>query len=142
MLIEEVLSAGIPALLIDPKGDLTNLCLTFPSLSAAEFRPWIDEAQAKAAGVTPDEFAAAAGDDVARRPAGWGYGVEQITALRGGVRLTIYTPGSQSGVPINIVGSLQAPATRRRRGDRRRDRRLRLGAARPRRHRRRPAVEP
>ena len=52
VLIEEVLAAGLPALLIDPKGDLTNLCLTFPELAPADFRPWIDEAQAKAAGVT------------------------------------------------------------------------------------------
>ena len=59
VLIEEVLRAGLPALLIDPKGDLTNLCLTFPDLAPADFRPWIDEAQAKAAGQTPDEFAAA-----------------------------------------------------------------------------------
>ena len=59
VLIEEVLRAGIPALLVDPKGDLTNLCLTFPDLDAASFRPWIDEGQAKAAGQSPDDFAAA-----------------------------------------------------------------------------------
>src|SRR5215217_5973649 len=57
VLVEEALSGGLPALLIDPKGDLTNLCLTFPDLAPASFRPWIDEAQAKAAGVTPDQFA-------------------------------------------------------------------------------------
>ena len=54
VLIEEVLSAGLPTLLIDPKGDLTNLCLTFPALQPGDFRPWIDEAQANAAGQTPD----------------------------------------------------------------------------------------
>src|SRR3990170_6822879 len=59
VLIEEILSAGLPALLIDPKGDLTNLCLTFPDLDAASFRPWVDEGQAKAAGQSPDDFAAA-----------------------------------------------------------------------------------
>ena len=53
VLIEEVLRAGLPALLIDPKGDLTNLALTFPGLSATEFRPWIDEGQAKSGGQTP-----------------------------------------------------------------------------------------
>ena len=52
VVLEEVLTSGLPTLIIDPKGDLTNLCLTFPALSAAEFRPWIDEAQADAAGVT------------------------------------------------------------------------------------------
>ncbi|MBA3289485.1 MAG: ATP-binding protein [Acidimicrobiia bacterium] len=111
VLIEEVLRAGIPALLMDPKGDLTNLRLTFPELSAAEFRPWIDESQARAAGVTPEEFAAQQATAWTEGLAGWGYGPEQIDALRAACEATIYTPGSQSGVPINIVGSLQAPAT-------------------------------
>lgn len=110
-LIEAVLSAKLPALLIDPKGDLTNLCLTFPGLSPAEFRPWVDEAQARAAGQTPDDFAAAQAATWREGLAGWGYGTEQIEALRAAVDFTIYTPGSQSGVPVNIVGSLQVPAT-------------------------------
>jgi len=58
ILIEEALRASLPVLAIDPKGDLTNLCLTFPDLAPADFRPWIDEAPAKSAGETPDDFAA------------------------------------------------------------------------------------
>ena len=46
VLVEEVLSAGVPALLIDPKGDLTNLCLTFPSLAPADFQQWVNEGDA------------------------------------------------------------------------------------------------
>ena len=111
VLIEEVLRAGLPALLIDPKGDLTNLCLTFPGLAPTDFRPWIDEAQAKAAGVSPDEFAAQQATTWTDGLAGWGLGGEQIGALRATTDFTIYTPGSQSGVPINIVGSLQVPDT-------------------------------
>ncbi len=111
VLIEEVLRAGLPALLIDPKGDLTNLCLTFPALAPADFRPWIDEAQAKAAGVTPDELAAQQATTWKDGLAGWGYGPEQIAALRAATDFTIYTPGSRAGVPVNIVGSLQVPAT-------------------------------
>jgi hypothetical protein len=110
-LIEEVLRAGLPALLIDPKGDLTNLCLTFPALAPTDFRPWIDEAQAKSAGVSPDDFAAQQATMWKEGLAGWGLGGEQIGALRAATDFTIYTPGSQSGVPINIVGSLQVPAT-------------------------------
>jgi hypothetical protein len=110
VLIEEVLEAGLPALLIDPKGDLTNLCLTFPNLAPADFRPWIDEAQAKATGVTPDDFAAQQAAAWKDGLAGWGYGPEQIAALRATTDFTIYTPGSQSGIPVNIVGSLQVPA--------------------------------
>ena len=111
VLIEEVLRAGLPVLLIDPKGDLTNLCLTFPGLAPTDFRPWIDEAQAKAAGVSPDEFAAQQATTWKDGLAGWGLGGEQIGALRAMTDFTIYTPGSQSGVPINIVGSLQVPDT-------------------------------
>lgn len=111
VLIEEVLRAGLPALLIDPKGDLTNLCLTFPNLAPTDFRPWIDEAQAKAAGATPDDFAAQQATTWKDGLAGWGYGPQQIGELRAATDFTIYTPGSQSGVPMNIVGSLQVPAT-------------------------------
>ncbi|MEO6651114.1 MAG: helicase HerA-like domain-containing protein [Ilumatobacteraceae bacterium] len=109
VLIEEVLSAGLPALLIDPKGDLTNLCLTFPALSPAEFRPWIDEAQANAAGTTPDEFAQQQSELWTKGLLGWGLTTQTVAELRSSTDFTIYTPGSQSGVPVNIVGSLQVP---------------------------------
>ena len=59
VLIEEALSAGVPALLIDPKGDLTNLALTFPNLAPAEFEPWVNESDASKAGQSVPEFAAA-----------------------------------------------------------------------------------
>ena len=50
VLIEEALQAGVPTLLIDPKGDLTNLCLLFPDLAAADFEPWVNPGDAAAAG--------------------------------------------------------------------------------------------
>jgi hypothetical protein len=110
VLIEEVLASGLPTLLIDPKGDLTNLCLTFPELRPTDFRPWIDEAQATAAGLSPDDFAAQQADTWTKGLAGWGFSGANIGALRARTDFTIYTPGSRSGVPVNIVGSLQAPA--------------------------------
>ena len=36
-LIEEAAIDGVPCLVIDPKGDLTNLLLTFPDLAPADF---------------------------------------------------------------------------------------------------------
>jgi hypothetical protein len=110
VLIEEALRSGVPVLAIDPKGDLTNLCLTFPNLSPTEFRPWIDEGQAAAAGVTPDEFATQQADLWRNGLAGWGLGTDQITALRAATTTTVFTPGSRAGIPVNLVGSLQAPA--------------------------------
>ena len=128
-------------MLIDPKGDLGNLCLTFPGLSGADFRPWVNDGDAVKAGVTVDEFAQQQADAWKEGLAGWGIGDERIAAFRQAVGLTIYTPGSTAGVPLNIVGSLQAPTdTADVETMRRRDRGVRLGAARARRHRGRSAL--
>lgn len=109
VLIEEVLSAGIPVLMVDPKGDLGNLLLTFPNLAPSDFRPWINESDAQKAGVSPDEFAAQQAASWTEGLAGWGITPDRIKALRDRTEMTIFTPGSVSGVPLNIVGSLQAP---------------------------------
>jgi DNA helicase HerA-like ATPase len=52
-LLEEAAIDGIPALVIDPKGDIGNLLLTFPKLAASDFRPWIDESEATRKGAQP-----------------------------------------------------------------------------------------
>jgi hypothetical protein len=110
VLVEEALGSGVPTLLIDPKGDLTNLCLTFPNLAAADFQPWINEGDASKAGQSVADFAAAQAKAWTDGLAGWGIGPDRIAALRQNVEFTIYTPGSNAGVGLNIVGSLQAPS--------------------------------
>ena len=109
IVIEEALRSGLPVIAIDPKGDLTNLCLTFPDLAATDFRPWIDDAQARNAGKTPDQFAADQAALWKKGLADWGLGGSDIGELRSRTDFSIYTPGSESGVPVNIVGSLQVP---------------------------------
>ena len=109
VLVEEALRAGIPTLLIDPKGDLTNLCLGFADLSAAQFEPWVNPGDATKAGQTVPEFAAAQAAAWATGLADWGLSGTDIGALHDGVDVTIYTPGSSSGVGVDIVGSLRAP---------------------------------
>jgi hypothetical protein len=110
VLVEEALSAGVPTLLIDPKGDLTNLCLTFPNLAATDFQPWVNEGDAAKAGQSVPDFAAAQAAAWTQGLGGWGISPDRIQKLRDGVEFTIYTPGSNAGVGLNIVGSLQAPA--------------------------------
>ena len=56
------------------------------------------------------DFAAAQSKAWVDGLASWGITAERIAALRSNVTFTIYTPGSNSGVGLNIVGSLQAPA--------------------------------
>lgn len=108
-LIEECLNAGVPALLIDPKGDLTNLALVFPGLSGPEFEPWIDPGQAKAAGLSSAEFAGQQAGVWKQGLAPWGIAEPQMAEFKAKFDVTIYTPGSTAGIPLNVLGSLQAP---------------------------------
>jgi hypothetical protein len=109
VLIEDALRAGVPTLLIDPKGDLTNLCLTFPTLAAADFEPWVNEGDAQKAGQSVADFAAAQAAAWTKGLADWNLGPADIASLRDNVEFTIYTPGSSAGVGVNIIGSLEAP---------------------------------
>jgi hypothetical protein len=108
-LLEEAAIDGIPALAIDPKGDLGNLLLTFPSLSPDEFRPWIDEDEARRHGQTPEEWAASQAETWRKGLEGWGQSRDRITRLRAAVDVAIYTPGAQSGLSLSIVKSFAAP---------------------------------
>jgi hypothetical protein len=108
-LLEEAALDGIPSIAIDPKGDLGNLLLTFPSLAAAEFRPWIDVTEAERAGRTPEEHAAATAELWKRGLAEWGQDGDRIRRLRESAELALYTPGSRVGRPLSVLRSLAAP---------------------------------
>lgn len=107
--IEEAMLDGIPCLVIDPKGDMTNLALTFPELAPANFRPFIDEAEAARTGSDPETLAVETAAKWRSGLESWGIDGERIRALRNSAPVTIYTPGSGAGIPLNIVGSLAAP---------------------------------
>jgi hypothetical protein len=109
-LIEEAAIDGVPVIAIDPKGDLGNLLLTFPSLSATDFRPWIDEDEARRAGLSPDAFAAQQAATWQTGLADWGEDGTRIERLRKAADFSIYTPGSRAGVPVSVMQSFTAPA--------------------------------
>jgi hypothetical protein len=108
-LIEEAAIDGVPVIAIDPKGDLGNLLLTFPRLSAAEFRSWVDEDEARRAGVSPDAFAAAEAEKWKKGLVDWGQDGARIERLRNSAEFAIYTPGSSAGLPVSILSSFAAP---------------------------------
>ena len=110
VLLEEALTSGIPALILDPKGDMGNLLLTFPNLAPQDFRPWVNEDDARSAGISADDFAARS------RPTGR-RGSSRTGSARSGSPPCARRPSSPSTrrarrrvIPLNIVGSLQAPA--------------------------------
>src|SRR4029453_5744370 len=102
-LLEEAAIDGVPSLVIDPKGDLGNLLLTFPSLSAEEFRPWIDEDEARRHDKSPDEWAAAQADAWKKGLADWDQDGDRIRCLKDAADFGIYTPASQAGLPLSLL---------------------------------------
>jgi len=107
VLLEEALQSGTPTLIIDPKGDMGNLLLNFPSMLPTDFMPWITDAG------NDDEKAQMAVETSQRWQSGLaksGIDLSRVQALRNAADFTIYTPGSTAGIPLNIIGSLKAPA--------------------------------
>jgi hypothetical protein len=108
-LLEEAALQGIPAIMIDPKGDITNALLHFPDLLPKDFEPWINPDAARREGKSLQEAAA---DDAKKWTEGlaeWDISKERIQALTDAAEFAVYTPGSNAGLPVSILASLQAP---------------------------------
>lgn len=108
-LLEEAALQGIPAIIIDPKGDLTNLVLHFPELVPQDFQPWIDADLARRAGKTLEQVATDASTSWRSGIKEWGMTQERILALKNAAQFAIFTPGSDSGIPVSVLSSLAAP---------------------------------
>ncbi|HXV63477.1 MAG TPA: DUF87 domain-containing protein, partial [Vicinamibacteria bacterium] len=110
VLLEEALLDGVPALVIDPKGDMANLLLRFTDLSPESFAAWIDPSEASRRGVTPEELAR---DEAARWERGlsaWGQSKERLGMLERAGSVQIFTPGSASGRPLALLRSFECPS--------------------------------
>ena len=109
-LLEEAALNNIPALMIDPKGDITNALLHFPDLLPSDFQPWINVDQARRDGKTVEEAAEETAVLWRSGLAQWEIQPERLQALKDNVRFAVYTPGSDAGLPVSILASLKAPA--------------------------------
>ena len=109
-LLEEAALNNIPALMIDPKGDITNTLLHFPDLLPQDFQPWVNPDQARRAGKTLEQAAVDTAQLWRQGLTDWGINPERILMLKNSARFTVFTPGSDAGVPINILASLKAPS--------------------------------
>ena len=108
-MLEEAAIDGVPAIAIDPKGDIGNLLLTFPDLKAADFQPWVDTGEASRKGQSVEDFASATADTWRKGLAEWHQDGARIQRLRDAAEVAIYTPGSNSGRPLSILRSFTAP---------------------------------
>ena len=108
-LLEEAAMDDVPAIVIDPKGDISNLLLMFPELDGKSFRPWVNEDDAAKKGISPEEHAEKTAAMWKAGLADWGQSPERISALRDKVDINIFTPGSKAGIPVSILSSLEVP---------------------------------
>lgn len=109
-LLEEAALHNTPAIIIDPKGDLTNLVLHFPNQQPADFEPWIDPEVARQEGKTVTQMAEETAARWKKGLADWGIGAEQLQELADAAEFAIYSPGSNSGFPVNILSSFEVPS--------------------------------
>jgi hypothetical protein len=108
-LLEEAAMDNIPAIIIDPKGDMANMLLTFPQLQPQDFLPWVNEDDARKKGISKEDFAKKQSELWKKGLASWGQSGERIAQLRQAADFVVYTPGSNAGVPVSILKSFSAP---------------------------------
>ncbi len=108
-LLEEAAIDAFRRLVIDPKGDLANLMLTFPDLKGEDFEPWVNTDDARKKGVRRQGLRKQQADMWKKGLAAWEqlddpddkeYGGNRIKRLRGCADVAIYTPGSNAGIPV------------------------------------------
>ncbi len=109
-LLEEAALNKIPAIIIDPKGDLTNLLLTFPNLTGDSFKPWVDSGEAERKEMSVEQYAEHLAKTWKEGLGAWDEPEERIAALKNACSMTIYTPASSMGTPLSILHSFTAPS--------------------------------
>ncbi|MGH2593260.1 MAG: helicase HerA domain-containing protein [Anaerolineae bacterium] len=108
-LIEEALIDGLPAIIIDPKGDISNLVLAFPDANPSDFAAWVSAEEAAEKGIDTPALAAQVAERWKSGWAEWGITPDRVRQLRERAAITIFTPGSDAGVPVDILQSVEAP---------------------------------
>jgi hypothetical protein len=111
VLVEEALRSAIPVIMIDIKGDLPNLLLTFPNVSADEFAPWMDDAPGQNNGQSQQELAQREAQRWQQWLAEWELGPSEVAQLRDSIAPRVFTPGLMAGEPLHILSSLEQPSS-------------------------------
>jgi hypothetical protein len=108
-LLEEAAIDKIPAVIIDPKGDLSDLLLTFPELNPEDFKKWLSQDEADKKGISLDDLAKKKADDWEKGLLSWNQSKDRIKKLKDSVTLEIYTPGSNAGRQVSVLKSFDPP---------------------------------
>lgn len=109
VLVEEILASGVPVLILDPKGDMGNLLLNFPTFEPKDFEPWVDSGEARRKGLSTAELAEKEAAKWKKGLEGSGIDAARMRRIKDDVEIRIITPGSTAGIPLNLVGDLSPP---------------------------------
>jgi hypothetical protein len=111
VLVEEALRSAIPVIMIDIKGDLPNLLLTFPNGSPEEFAPWMDDGHAQRNGQSREQLAMQEAERWQQRLAEWQLGPSEVSQLRDCIAPRVFTPGLLAGEPLHVLSALEQPSS-------------------------------
>jgi len=109
-LLEEAAIDKVPAIIIDPKGDVANMMLQFPELRSTDFQPWVNPDDARRRDQTVEEYSEHIADLWRKGLGEWGVSPERISLLKESADFSVFTPGSDAGLPVSILSGLSAPS--------------------------------
>ncbi|MGC4070834.1 MAG: DUF853 family protein [Polyangiaceae bacterium] len=112
VMVEEALRNGIPVLMIDVKGDLPNLLLSFPTFSPAPFIPWMEGSASPLDSRSIEQLAQEAAELRQQGLTGWGITEADLIRFREQSTFRVITPGATSGEPLHMLSGLERPSQR------------------------------
>jgi hypothetical protein len=112
VLAEEALSASVPLLVIDVKGDLPDLLLAFPTFAPEPFLPWVDTVVEPGDDRAPDEVARELAAEREKGLRSWEIDEERLRKFHGKTAVRVITPGSTAGEPLHVLSSLERRSPR------------------------------
>lgn len=107
VMIEEALKNDIPVLIIDVKGDLPNLFLSFPTFAPSALLPWISGCIQPGDPRSIDEIVAAVAAERQQGLNAWGISEQDLVTYHNRIDLRVLTPGASSGELLHLLSSLE-----------------------------------
>src|SRR5690349_14987110 len=112
VMVEEALRSGVPVLVVDVKGDLPNLLLSFPTFAASELAPWVQGDAAATSDAARSELAHRLAEERKQGLNAWRIGEAELQAFSAGTSVRVVTPGSTGGEPLHVLSSLERRSAR------------------------------
>jgi Helicase HerA, central domain len=110
--VEEALRNRVPVLMIDVKGDLPNLLLSFPDCEPHHFVAWVEGSKAPGDSRSATDLANAVAEERKSALSSWGIGDAELRAFHDTRNVRLITPGSTSGEGLHVLSALERPSQR------------------------------